>query len=98
MKQIKDLFGQPTFAPKKRRTERGDLLVYFADKLNIGRAQKKLKDVTPASVGFWLTGFTLHDLYYLKSSCDDAERRGTPWGARFWTSIREKKNDKPRKA
>lgn len=35
----------------------------------------------------------LKDLYYLKSSCDQAEKRGVAWGAAFWTAIKYEKNN-----
>lgn len=71
--------------PSKGRgpTERGELLKYFSQKIGkpIGFVAMKL------------TGFKLPDLYYLKSTCDDAERRGTPWGKVFYGSIKIQ-NDK----
>ncbi len=64
----------------KRPTERGELLKEFA-----GRIGKPI-----GYVAMRLTGFKLQDLYYLKSTCDDAERRGTPWAKVFYGSIKER--------
>ena len=36
---------------------------------------------------------SLSDLYYLKSTCEDAERRGYPWSAIFWKEIRPQIGD-----
>lgn len=40
-------------------------------------------------MGRWLwPGITLQDLYFIKSSCDQAEQRGIAWGAAFYTSVK----------
>ncbi len=62
----------------KAPSERGELLSYFSTKLH-----KKIP-----YVAFKLTGFTIQDMYYLRSSCDQAEHRGIPWGAAFYSSIK----------
>lgn len=63
---------------KSNKTERGELLKYFAGKLHL----------TIPRVAFHLTGFKLPDLYYMKSVCDDEERRGNIWAKVFWGSIK----------
>lgn len=80
MKKIGELTKAPELK-KTRATERGDLLKYFSG---------KLKKPIPR-VAFALTGMDLQTLYYIKSDCDQAERKGIPWGAAFWTSIKPKK-------
>lgn len=66
--------------PKNKATERGELLKYFAQKLN-----------RPIPyVAFRLTGMDIPTLYYIKSECGQAEYRGIPWGAAFYTSIKPK--------
>ncbi len=70
----------PLFIEKKKGTERGELLKYFAQKLH-----KKIP-----YVAFKLTGMDLNTLYYIKSECDQAEQRGIPWGAAFYSSIKIK--------
>lgn len=64
---------------KTRKTERGELLKYFSGKLKmpIPRVAKHLEHLKE-----------VRDLYYLKSDCDQAEARGVPWSAAFWTGIR----------
>jgi hypothetical protein len=81
---IGDLFGKYTAPIKKGKgpTERGELLKYFSGKLSMKIPR----------VAFHVAHLKeLKDLYFLKSSCDDAERRGVAWGAAFWTSIKPKK-------
>ena len=68
-------------APKKKRqSERGDLLVYFAEKLgvSVGRVAGKVAHLK------------LPDLYYLKSTCEQEGKRGTPFGKVFWGSLKIK--------
>lgn len=64
-----------------RTTERGTLLRYFSEKLQrpIPRVCAYLKGMQDLST-----------LYYIKSSCDQAEARGVAWGAAFHTSIKVK--------
>ncbi len=78
MQQISTLFRE--IAPQKKQSERGSLLEYFAGKLH-----KKIP-----YVAFKLTGMDLSTLYFIKSSCDQAENRGIPWGAAFYSSIKVK--------
>ncbi len=78
MQQISTLFRE--IAPQKKQSERGELLSYFSEKLH-----KKIP-----YVAFKLTGFTIQDMYYLKSLADSEERRGTPWAKVFYGSIKSK--------
>lgn len=74
-----------------KKTERGELLTYFCDKLNNGRAEKKLQPMTIKRVAFMLTGVKTADLYYVRSVCDDWERCGKPWSSLFWFMLKPKK-------
>lgn len=71
------LFGSYTIPKKKKATERGELLSYFS---------KKLGRPIPY-VAFKVTSLKMPDLYFIKSSCDQAEQRGIAWGAAFHTSL-----------
>lgn len=62
----------PPSAPK-RATERGELLKYFAGKL-----EREIR-----YVAFKVTGMKLDDLYFIKSACDSYERDGNPWSKGF---------------
>lgn len=75
---------------KTRNTERGDLLVYFVQKINAERDGKKYKKVKIPYVAGKLTGFELRDLYYIKSICDDAHNRGYSWSKCFFGSLKIK--------
>lgn len=76
MKNISE-FKLPT-PEQSKKTERGELLKYFAGKIN--------KPI--GYVAMRLTGFAVKDMYYLKSLCDQEEKRGTPWGKAFFGSIK----------
>lgn len=74
---------------KKKRSERGDLLVYIAEKLGWKVSR----------VAFHVAHLKqIADLHYLKSVCDDAENRwkrtnkkeGCAWAAAFWHETRPK--------
>lgn len=67
-------FSVPTEPQKTRKTERGELLKYFASKLHITIPR------VAAKLG---PGLTLDDLYFIKSSCDAYERDGNQWGKAF---------------
>lgn len=65
---------------KKSSNERGELLKYFAEKIK--------KPI--GFVAMRLTGFSVKDMYYIKSICDQEERRGEPWSKIFYGSIKPK--------
>ncbi len=77
---------------KSKKTERGELLVYFCGKLNKGRAEKKLKPLTIPRVAFMLTRIPTKDLYYIFSCCNSWENDGRPWSALFWKLLDYKKH------
>lgn len=78
MQQISLLLQKPIEV--KPANERGDLLKYFAAKIS--------KPI--GYIAFRLKGFTLEDMYYLKSLADQEERRGEPWSKIFYGSIKPK--------
>ena len=87
-KSILDLLQtrEPQKQEKSRRTERGDLITYFHERV----LDKKGKSFRIAFIATKLAHLSLQDLYYLKSTCEDASRRGKPFGAIFWWSIKAK--------
>lgn len=89
MDAIKHLLKQPP-RPQPRSSERGDLLQYFTDRINERRKGTKFKPLTIRAIAVKLSHLGLRDLYYLKSVCDEAERRGYPWAAIFWKEITPK--------
>ena len=73
-----------------KRTERGELLRYFVEKLNITRDRDGLKPLTMGRMGLLLQGIPTQDLYYLKSVGDKAENISK----KFWWEIKPKDKNK----
>ena len=69
---------QQTSRPAKARrsSERSDLIQYFMDTVNRERVRDKRKPLPFLYFARKCTGLELKDLYYLKSICEDADRRG----------------------
>ena len=59
-------------------------------RLNPARKAAGFRPMRYPELGARLQGIPTGDLYALISRCDDAERRGTPWSAAFWTIIKPK--------
>lgn len=79
---------------KERATERGELLKYFAERLNRTRAQGGLPPVSIGRLARLLMATEVRDLYYLKSICEDAESRGgmSAFSKKFWWEVNPKKH------
>lgn len=77
-------------APKKgRRSERGDLLEYFMQKINTQRIKDGYAPIKVSYIAFRVGHLKrLEDLYYLQSICNDAEKRGGIWSKVFFGSIK----------
>ena len=87
MEQISNLLAKYTPQKKTRRTERGDLIGYFLEKINTGRGEK-YKKLNYGAIAYFLTKIPTSDLYYIKSTCDAWEKQNRPWGALFWTLLK----------
>lgn len=61
---------------KTRRTERGDLLSYFLERMNPLRLKGGYKVWTIGQVGYFLSIFRTGDLYSLRIKCDQAKNFG----------------------
>jgi hypothetical protein len=72
----------------KPTSERAELLQFFLDKLSAARRGTKYKPLTPAALAVRLSHLKLADLYYLKSTCLDAERDGKPFSAIFLVELK----------
>lgn len=72
------------------RTERGDLITYFLEKINAARKGTKYKPFTARAMAVKLSHLKLQDLYYLKSVCEDAERDGFGFSKKFWYELKPK--------
>lgn len=89
MEKLSDLFGKRATPPKKiRSSERGDIFETIMSHMNPDRKRKGLPPITPSRLAYLLTGIPTKDLYALLSNCADADRRGVPWSAAFWTEIK----------
>lgn len=69
-----------------RKTERGELLLYFCERLNSGRLRDGLKPIAIGRMGKMLEKIPTKDLYYLKSVCDKAAN----FSKKFWWEINPK--------
>jgi len=69
---------------KERSTERGELMVYFMDKLNRARVRDGLACLTMPRMGVLLQKIPTNDLYYLRSVCDKAP----DFSKKFWWEIK----------
>ena len=69
---------------KSRKTERGELMKYFCERINSGRLRDGLAKITMGRMGKTLEKIPTKDLYYLKSVCDKAEN----FGKKFWWELR----------
>lgn len=97
MEPISNLFGQKVTPPSpqnRRRTERGDLIGYFTDEVNRERLGTKYEPLTTAFIASRLCHLKNPDLYYLKSVCEDARRRGYSFSKRFWWEIKPRDEEK----
>lgn len=82
---------QPSAAKKAPGSERAELIGFFTDNLNAARVGTRWKPLSPAAVAAKVAHLSLADLYYFKSVCVDAERRGFGFSKAFWCELRVKK-------
>ena len=81
-----------TPGPRKRdkATERGELMRYFMKELNKSRVRDGLPPLTMPRMGKIVELISTDDLYYVKSVCDDASKRGNEFSKRFWWEVKLK--------
>jgi hypothetical protein len=65
-------------------SERGYLLDYFWQHVNVERDGIKYKKMPIGAVTAKLKGLELRDLYYLQSICEDGAAQGRAVGKVFW--------------
>lgn len=84
--EVKQL--EKTSEKKSARSEREEIVGLFCLKLTPHwKGKRKLNS---RFVGMRLNHLKLPDLYFLKSLCEDIERRGGSYSACFWGSIKPK--------
>lgn len=77
-------------ADDSRKTERGELLKYFCERINAERLADGYPKITIGRMGKMLEKVPTKDLYYLKRVCDDAKN----FSKRFWVELNPKKYEK----
>jgi hypothetical protein len=81
--------SQPRSKRSGVNSERAELVGWFTDRLNEARRGTKFKPLAYRSVGVKLAHLRrVSDLYYLRTVCLDAERRGIPFSAAFWSALK----------
>lgn len=83
---------EKTHVKKTRDTERGELMEYFLSKLNATRVRDGLAPLSMGRLGRLFLGVPTKDIYYLKSVCDDAAKRGnvSSFSKKFWWEVNPK--------
>ena len=84
-KHIEELSAR---SKKEKITERGELMKYFMERLNISRARDKIPPLTMPRMGRMLQAIPTKDLYYLKRVCDESKN----FSKKFWWEINPKKH------
>lgn len=84
---------------KEKVTERGEMMQYFRHKLNIARVRDGLPPLSMPRMGRLLVAIPTKDLYYLKSVCDDSDKRGglDAFCKKFWWEIKPRKDEDKKK-
>jgi hypothetical protein len=74
---------------KSRETERGELMQYFRQRLNMDRTKDGYPPISMGRMGGMLAKIPTKDLYYLKKVCDDAKS----FSKKFWWELNPKKHE-----
>jgi hypothetical protein len=74
---------------RTRKTERGELMRYFRERLNHSRKKDGHPAISMPRMGKILEGIPTKDLYYLKSVCDKAKN----FSKKFWWEVDPKKHE-----
>jgi hypothetical protein len=71
-----------------KKTERGELMRYFLQRLNVQRLRDGYGKLTMGRMGKILQNIPTKDLYYLKRVCDDSQH----FSKKFWWELDPKKH------
>lgn len=74
---------------KTRETERGELMQFFRQRLNLDRAVDGYPPITMGRMGKTLEKIPTKDLYYLKKVCEQAKH----FSKKFWWELNPKKHE-----
>lgn len=77
MKTTLELFKDYKVATvNSTKTERGELLSFFLEKMNESRRSGGYKEWKMSSIGYFLAPFSIENLYQLKGQCERAKNFG----------------------
>ena len=79
---------------KEKATERGELMKYFIEQLNVRRIRDGYPRLTLPRMGRLLVAIPTKDLYYLKSVCEQSK----DFSKKFWWEINPKNHTPEAKA
>lgn len=79
---------EPSKRSKDNQTERGELMKYFMERLNVGRKKDGYPPLTMGRMARLMSVISTKDIYYLKSVCDNAK----DFSKKFWWEIDPKKH------
>ncbi len=79
---------------KEKVTERGEIMKYFMEELNVGRRRDHIPPLTMPRMGRLLVAIPTKDLYYLKSVCEQSK----DFSKKFWWEINPKNHTPEAKA
>lgn len=85
IKPVFDLFNTERIITTSRRTERGDLITAFTERLNQERSGK-YKPLTIQRVSYLISVYKTGDLYYFLDKCKKAKS----FTACFWYHVKPK--------
>lgn len=78
MKEIATLFDRNYLTTTKTtKTERGELLIYFMNVMNPLRKSAGYKEWDIKRTGYMLSVYNTHDLYCLKTKCEQSKNFGS---------------------
>jgi hypothetical protein len=83
-----------TRSKKEKVTERGELMKYFMQELNVARRRDHIPPLTMPRMGRLLLAIPTKDLYYLKSVCEQSK----DFSKKFWWEINPKNHTPEAKA
>lgn len=89
MEHIKTLFVMPPRAPKKGpRNERDEIFEYFYGKLAPAYQEFRKRPMSKRMLAVKIAHLSVQDLYYMRSVCEDAARRGQSFSKVFWGQLK----------
>lgn len=72
------------------------MLAYFAEKVNRSRVADGFKPQKISYFAYFLSHINVRDLYFLRSICDDAVKRGFRFDVTFWKAVKERTKPSPK--